>query len=208
MARLSWAAATALVAERDPGLAAVIERAGPIRMRGRNPDGPFGALVRSIVFQQLAGKAAAAIHGRLRALVPGPLTPEALLALPDEALRAAGLSANKTASVRDLAARTASGELALDRVSRLPDDEIVAQLSQVRGIGRWTAEMFLIFELRHLDVWPTGDLGVRHGWRLAHGLDELPSPAALAEFGEPLRPVRSAAAWYCWQAVHISRGEV
>lgn len=208
MARLSWAAASALVAERDAGLAAVIERAGPIRMRGRNPDGPFGALVRSIVFQQLAGKAAAAIHGRVRALVPGPLTPEALLALPDEALRGAGLSANKTASVRDLAARTASGELALDRVSRLPDDEIVAQLSQVRGIGRWTAEMFLIFELRRLDVWPTGDLGVRHGWRLAHGLDDLPSPAALAELGEPLRPVRSAAAWYCWQAVHISRGDV
>lgn len=208
MARLSWAAASALVAERDAGLAAVIERAGPIRMRGRNPDGPFGALVRSIVFQQLAGNAAAAIHGRVRALVPGPLTPDALLALPDEALRGAGLSANKTASVRDLAARTASGELALDRVSRLPDDEIVAQLSQVRGIGRWTAEMFLIFELRRLDVWPTGDLGVRHGWRLAHGLDDLPSPAALAELGEPLRPVRSAAAWYCWQAVHISRGDV
>jgi DNA-3-methyladenine glycosylase II len=208
MARLSWSAATALVAERDPGLAAVIDVAGPIRMHARNPDGPFGALVRSIVFQQLAGKAAAAIHGRVRALVPGPLTPEALLALPEEALRGAGLSANKTASVRDLAARTAGGELALERISRLPDDEIVERLSQVRGIGRWTAEMFLIFELRRLDVWPTGDLGVRHGWRLAHGLDELPSPAALAVLGEPLRPVRSAAAWYCWQAVHISRGEV
>ena len=208
MARLSWSAATAMVAERDPGLAAVIEVAGPIRMHGRNPDGAFGALVRSIVFQQLAGKAAAAIHGRLRALVSGPLTPEALLALPEDALRGAGLSANKTASVRDLAARTATGELALDRVSRLPDDEIVERLSQVRGIGRWTAEMFLIFELRRLDVWPTGDLGVRHGWRLAHGLDELPSPAELALLGEPLRPVRSAAAWYCWQAVHISRGEV
>jgi DNA-3-methyladenine glycosylase II len=208
MARLSWSAATVIVAERDPGLAAVIKVAGPIRMHARNPDGAFGALVRSIVFQQLAGKAAAAIHGRVRALVPGPLTPEALLALPEEALRGAGLSANKTASVRDLAARTAGGELALDRVSRLGDDEIVERLSQVRGIGRWTAEMFLIFELRRLDVWPTGDLGVRHGWRLAHGLDELPSPAALALLGDPLRPVRSAAAWYCWQAVHISRGEV
>jgi DNA-3-methyladenine glycosylase II len=208
MARMSWSAATAEVAARDPGLAAVIEVAGPIRMHGRNPDGPFGALVRSIVFQQLAGRAASAIHGRVRALVPGPLTPEALLALPEEALRGAGLSANKTASVRDLAARTAGGELALDRVSRLPDDEIVERLSQVRGIGRWTAEMFLLFELRRLDVWPTGDLGVRHGWRLAHDLEDLPTPAALALLGEPLRPVRSVAAWYCWQAVHISRGEV
>jgi DNA-3-methyladenine glycosylase II len=205
---MSWVAATAEVAARDPALAVVIERAGPIRLRPKDPDGAFGSLVRAIVYQQLAGRAAAAIHGRVRALVPGPLTAEAVLALPDEALRAAGLSAAKTASVRDLATRTAAGELPLARISRLPDAEIVTRLSEVRGIGRWTAEMFLLFELRRPDVWPTGDLGVRNGWGLAHGLASPPSPAELAAAGEPLRPLRSVAAWYCWQAVHISRGEV
>ena len=208
MARMSWAAATAEVAARDPAFIAVIDRAGPIKLRPTDPDGHFGALVRSIVYQQLAGRAAAAIHGRVRALIPGPLTPEALLALPEEALRGAGLSGAKTASVRDLAARTAAGELELARVSRLPDELIVAQLSEVRGIGRWTAEMFLLFELRRLDVWPVGDLGVRHGWRLAHGLDAPPTPKELAVLGEPLQPLRSVAALYCWQAVHISRGEL
>ncbi len=205
---MSWTAATAEIARRDPAFVAVIERAGPAQLRTKDPDGPFGALVRAVVYQQLAGRAAAAIHGRVRALVPGILTPEALLALPEEALRGAGLSAAKTASVRDLASKAAAGELALAGLARLTDEEIVARLSAVRGIGRWTAEMFLIFELRRLDVWPTGDLGVREGWRLAHGLDVQPSPAELAVLGEPLRPVRSVAAWYCWQAVHIARGEL
>ena len=205
VAGLSWRSATAQVAERDPALAAVIEQAGPARLRTRDPDGPFGALVRAIAYQQLAGRAAAAIHGRVRALVAGPLTPEALLAVPEEALRAAGLSAAKTASVRDLAARAAGGELALGSLSRLADEEVVSRLSAVRGIGRWTAEMFLLFELRRLDVWPTGDLGVREGWRLAHGQASQPTPAELALLGEPLRPVRSVAAWYCWEAVHIAR---
>ena len=202
VARLSWKAATDEVAARDPALAAVIARAGPIRLRAADPDGAFGALVRAIAFQQLAGAAASAIHGRVRALVDGPLTPEAVLALPVEALRGAGLSAAKTASVRD---RTASGQVELGRTARLSDDEIVARLSEVRGIGRWTAEMFLLFELRRPDVWPTGDLGVRVGWGLAHGLDGPPTPAELAALGEPLRPVRSVAAWYCWQAVHLAR---
>jgi DNA-3-methyladenine glycosylase II len=205
---MSWTAATAEVARRDPALAAVIDRAGPVNLRTKNPDGPFGALVRSIVYQQLAGRAAAAIHGRVRALVPGDLTPESVLALPEEALRGAGLSAAKTASVRDLATRAAAGELGLTTISRLSDEDIVTRLSTVRGIGRWTAEMFLIFELRRIDVWPTGDLGVREGWRLAHGLETQPAPAELAVLGDPLRPVRSVAAWYCWQAVHIARGEL
>ena len=205
---MSWTAATAEIARRDPAFVAVIERAGPARLRTKDPDGPFGALVRAIVYQQLAGRAAAAIHGRVRALVPGDLSPESLLAVPEEALRGAGLSAAKTASVRDLAARAAAGELALTRLGRLSDDEIVTRLSMVRGIGRWTAEMFLLFELRRPDVWPTGDLGVREGWRLAHGLEVQPTPAELALLGEPLRPIRSVAAWYCWQAVHIARGQV
>ena len=207
MARLTWSAAPAELAGRDPAFAPVIARAGPPRMRAKDPDGHFGALVRAIAYQQLAGRAAAAIHGRFRALVPGPLTPEAVLALPEAAMRGAGLSAAKTASVRDLAARAAGGELALANLPRLPDDEIVARLSAVRGIGRWTAQMFLLFELHRLDVWPTGDLAVREGWRLAHGLDVPPPPKELELLGEPLRPVRSVAAWYCWQAVHIARGQ-
>ena len=208
MAKLSWRAATIELAQRDPAFAPIIDRAGPAQLRTKDPDGPFGALVRAIAYQQLAGKAAAAIHGRFRALIPGPLTPEAVLALPIDAMRGAGLSAAKTASILDLAAHAASGELALGSISRRPDDEIVARLSAVRGIGRWTAEMFLLFELRRLDVWPTGDLGVREGWRLAHGQELQPTPKALELLGEPLRPLRSVAAWYCWQAVHIARGQL
>ena len=208
MAKLTWPAATLELARLDPAFVPVIDRAGPAQLRTKDPDGPFGALVRAIAYQQLAGKAAAAIHGRLRALVPGALTPEAVLALSVEAMRGAGLSAAKTASIRDLADRATSGELGLGGLTRLPDDEIVARLSAVRGIGRWTAEMFLLFELRRLDVWPTGDLGVREGWRLVHGLDLQPTPKALELMGDPLRPVRSVAAWYCWQAVHIARGQL
>jgi len=205
---MTTSAATAELARRDPAFVPVIARAGPIRPRAKNPDGPFGALVRSIAYQQLAGRAAAAIHGRFRALVPGVLTPEAVLALAEEDMRAAGLSAAKTASIRDLAAHVAGGKLALTNLARVTDDELVARLSAVRGIGRWTAEMFLLFELRRPDVWPTGDLAVREGWRLMHGLDEPPKPSELEILGEPLRPIRSVAAWYCWQAVHIARGEV
>jgi DNA-3-methyladenine glycosylase II len=208
MARMSWPAATIGLAVRDPAFVPIIERAGPAQLRTKDPDGPFGALVRAIAYQQLAGKAAAAIHGRFRALIAGPLTPDAVLALPIDAMRGAGLSAAKTASILDLAAHAASGELALGSISRRPDDEIVARLSAVRGIGRWTAEMFLMFELRRLDVWPTGDLGVREGWRLAHGLEIQPTPKALELLGEPLQPIRSVAAWYCWQAVHIARGQL
>lgn len=208
MAKMTWKAAPLELARLDPAFSPVIDRAGPPRVRTKDPDGHFGALVRAIAYQQLAGKAAAAIHGRFRALVPGILTPESVLALPEEAMRGAGLSAAKTASIRDLAARAAAGELALAALPRLSDDEVVAQLSAVRGIGRWTAEMFLLFELRRLDVWPTGDLGVREGWRLVHGLDTQPTPKELEVLGDPVRPVRSVAAWYCWQAVHIARGQL
>ncbi len=207
MARMTWSAAAAEVARLDPAYGPTIERAGLPPRRQKNPDGHFGALVRSIAYQQLAGNAAAAIHGRFRALVPGPLTPEAVLALPEAAMRGAGLSAAKTASIRDLAVH-AGGNLDLDQLPRLSDDEIVLRLIAVRGIGPWTAQMFLLFELRRLDIWPTGDLAVREGWRLIHGLPAAPAPKALDVLGNPLRPVRSVAAWYCWQAVHIARGQL
>ena len=206
MPRTGLATATAEVAGRDPALARVVEMAGPFKARPRDPDGHFGALVRAIAFQQLAGAAASAIHGRFRALVDGPLTPEAVLALPEDAVRAAGMSGAKTASILDLATKVADGTVVLGpRTARLDDDEIVRRLVTVRGIGRWTAEMFLLFELRRLDVWPVDDLGVQQGYRLVWGLDAVPTARQLAPLGERFRPYRSVVAWYCWQAVHLHR---
>ena len=160
----------------------------------------FAALVRSIAFQQLAGRAAAAIHARFLASFPDGLTPEAVLALPEPAFRAAGLSAAKTASIRDLAQKAADGTVPLEGLEAYSDDEIVARLSAVRGIGRWTAEMFLIFQLRRPDVWPIDDFGVRKGYAILHGLPAPPTPRQLAAIGELYRPYRSVAAWYCWRA--------
>ena len=196
------------LAGRDGVLRRLVELAGPPRLRPRDPDGRFGALVRAIVFQQLAGPAAGAIHARVRAQVSGPLTPVSLGAVPDAALRDAGLSASKLASIRDLSAKALDGTIPLDRLARFSDDEVVARLSEVRGIGRWTAEMFLLFELRRLDIWPTGDLGVRAGYGLAWGLDEPPTPKVLEPLGDPYRPFRSVVAWYCWEAVHLHRAGV
>jgi DNA-3-methyladenine glycosylase II len=204
--RVSLAAATAEVATRDPVLASLIARAGPLGHRPRDPDGPFGALVRAIVFQQLAGRAAQAIHGRVRAAVGGSITPEALAAASDDALRTAGLSANKLASLRDLSARVLDGRVDLRRSSRLADDELVGELDAVRGIGRWTAEMYLLIELRRLDVWPVDDLGVRQGYGLAWGLDPAPTAKQLLPLGDRFRPYRSVVARYCWAAVPLLRG--
>jgi DNA-3-methyladenine glycosylase II len=156
--------------------------------------------VRSITFQQLAGRAAAAIHGRFVAALDGSTMPEAVLALPEPAFRAAGMSGAKTASIRDLAAKALDGTVPLDALDVLSDDEVVERLSRVRGIGRWTAEMFLIFHLRRPDVWPVDDLGVRKGYALTHALAAPPKPRDLLVLGEPLRPYRTVAAWYCWRA--------
>jgi DNA-3-methyladenine glycosylase II len=206
VARTSLSAATAEAASRDPVLADLVARAGPLTHRPRNPDGPFGALVLAITYQQLATNAARAIHGRVLAAVGSPLTPEALAATSDEALRAAGLSAAKLASLRDLSAKVLDGTVELARASRLPDDELVAALTSVRGIGRWTSEMFLLFELRRLDVWPVDDLGVRRGYALAWELDPPPTAKALDPLGDRFRPYRSIVARYCWAAVAIARG--
>lgn len=207
MPRVSWRKAAEELATRDKKLRAVMLKAGPPRHRGPNPDGPFGALLRAIVFQQLAGKAASAIHGRVRALVDSELTPQAVLALPEEKLRGAGLSNAKYLAVRDLATKVADGTVELERVSKLSDEDLIAELITVRGIGRWTAEMFLMFELRRLDVWPVDDLGVQAGYGLMHGIDR-PTAKELAPLGDPYRPYRSVAAFYCYEAVHLSRGEM
>jgi DNA-3-methyladenine glycosylase II len=195
--------ATRQLAERDPVMARLLAHAGPVSIPASH-ETHLGSLVRAITYQQLAGPAARSIHGRLLAALDGEVTAERLLALPAEALRGAGLSAAKTASLRDLAAKVLDGTVTLEprRMGRLSDEEIVTQLSSVRGIGRWTAEMFLIFQMRRLDVWPTGDLGVRRGYGLAWGVP-MPTPKQLEALGEPYHPYRSIVAWYCWRASEL-----
>ena len=197
--------AAAALSAADPRLGAFIQVAGPYEPRPRTGDA-FASLSRAILFQQLAGRAAAAIHARFVDAIGGQVTPHAVLAASPETLRAAGLSANKAAALRDLATKALDGTVPLADLSALDDEDIIARLSTVRGIGRWTAEMFLIFELQRPDVWPVDDLGVRHGWSLIHSLPTTITPAALRQAGEPLRPYRSLAAWYCWRAVSLYRG--
>ena len=195
--------AARLLAEREPVVARLVEEAGPPAFP-RPAETHFATLVRAITNQQLAGAAARAIHGRLVAALGGEVTPERLIELPDEAMRAAGLSGAKTAALRDLAAKVIDGTVVLDprRLARQSDSEVVARLSTVRGVGRWTAEMFLIFQLRRLDVWPTGDLGVRRGYGLAWSIP-TPTQQELDRIGEVYHPYRSIVAWYCWRAVEL-----
>jgi DNA-3-methyladenine glycosylase II len=202
----SYTAAATILAERDPVMRRLVTDAGPARVRPPT-DSHFGALVRAIVYQQLAGRAAAAIHGRLIAALDGQVEPVPLLSLPDETLRSVGLSGAKAASLRDLAAKVLDGTVVLDPAGlrRESDTEVVDRLTTVRGIGKWTAEMYLMFQLRRLDVWPTGDLGVRKGFGLAWG---IPTPTAkqLEPLGDPFRPYRSVVAWYCWRAAELYGG--
>jgi len=198
--------ATALAAA-DPMVAAFIERAGLPPARPGEGD-PFASLARAIVFQQLAGRAAAAIHRRFVEAIGGTVDARSILATDTATLRAAGLSGAKATSLQDLAAKVADGTVPLAELASLDDDAIVERLVTVRGIGPWTAEMFLLFELERPDVWPVDDLGVRHGWRLIHEGAELIKPKALLAAGEPFRPLRSLLALLCWHAVHVERGEV
>jgi DNA-3-methyladenine glycosylase II len=203
---VDFQAAAAILAERDPVLRRLIAETGPIDLPPSN-ESHLASLVRAIVYQQLAGAAAAAIHGRLLAALGGEVAAEGLLALSPEEMRAVGLSANKTASLRDLASKVLDGTVVLDPAQLWDEssDEVVARLSTVRGIGKWTAEMFLIFQLRRLDVWPTGDLGIRKGYGLAWG---IPTPTAkqLDPMGDPYRPYRTVLAWYCWRAAELYAG--
>lgn len=188
--------------EADPAFGPLVREVGPVRLRPRAPDA-FQILVRSIVYQQLAGKAAATIHGRVVEALGGKVAPEVVLEAPEEALRGAGLSGSKLKAVRDLAAKALSGEVPLDDLEELEDDAVAERLTRVWGIGRWTADMFLLFQLRRPDIWPVGDLGVRAGWARVHGSEEPPAAAELGALGEPYRPWRSAVAWYCWRAVEV-----
>jgi DNA-3-methyladenine glycosylase II len=191
------------LAERDPVIERLVAEAG-LPVWRKPTETHFATLVRAITNQQLAAPAARAIHGRLVTALAGEVTPDRLIALPDEAMRAAGLSAAKAASLKDLAAKVLDGTVVLDprRLARQSDTEVVERLSSVRGIGRWTAEVFLIFQLRRLDVWPTGDLGVRRGYGLAWNVP-TPTPKELDRLGETYHPYRSIVAWYCWRAIEL-----
>jgi 3-methyladenine DNA glycosylase/8-oxoguanine DNA glycosylase len=194
--------ATAELAARDAVFAALVDRHGPIVLGRKVPvAGRFEALAQSIAYQQLAGKAAAAIWSRVRALTGATFTPVEVLGLPGTSLRGAGLSQAKTDAIRDVARLTDDGTIRLDTVGRLADDDVVAMLTQARGIGPWTAHMFLLFDLQRLDVWPTGDYGVRVGFGRAFGMAEPPTARELDALGERFRPYRSVAAWYCWRVV-------
>lgn len=185
----------------DPVMADLIKRVGHFQIETEFELSPFEALLRAIVYQQLSGKAAGTIHGRVLALFKGGVTPRKVLNRDYDTLRSAGLSNNKVLAVQDLAAKTLDGTVPTMAVLQgLDDDEIVDRLTSVRGIGRWTVEMMLIFKLGRANVLPVADLGVRKGYQLAYNTEELPTAAELFEAGETWAPYRSIASWYLWRA--------
>ena len=196
--------ATALCAA-DPALGALIEIVGPPPLRRPQPVAErFGTLAHAILHQQLATKAAATITGRVREALGGTITPEGLLTVGPGVLRGCGVSGAKEAALSDLAIRVDDGRLSLGSLGRLADDAVIGQLVAVRGIGRWTAEMFLMGPLGRHDIWPVGDLGVRNGWGLL-AATPTPTPGALEAAADHLRPWRSSVAWCCWRAVDVAR---
>jgi DNA-3-methyladenine glycosylase II len=201
--RVGYREAARILAGRDPAMARLVAGAGPPTIPvAREP--LFATLVRSIVYQQLATAAARAIHGRLIAALGEDVSAERVLATPPEILRAAGLSGRKVESLIDLATKVLAGTVVLEprRLARLSDEEITARLSTVKGIGKWSADIFLMFRLRRMDVWPTGDLAIRRGFALAWGIPE-PTEKQLIPLGEPFRPYRSVLAWYCWRSAQL-----
>ena len=194
--------------DADPTLAKLMDRVGPCRFHAtRSTKSPFLALTESIAYQQLTGKAAATIYGRFHALYPGTgPTPELVLESSDEALRGAGLSRAKILAIRDLAAKTLDGTVpTAKRLRSLEDHEIIERLTSIRGIGRWTAEMLLMFRLGRLDVLPATDYGVRKGYAMTYRKRSLPTPAKLLAHGERWRPYRSVASWYLWRALDVGK---
>jgi DNA-3-methyladenine glycosylase II len=219
------AAAAAALSAADPKLARLIAQVGPLTFRRASKQSPFEALTESIIYQQLHGKAAATIHARLIAgfqpmptLSPIHPSPQEILDVPTQQLRAAGLSANKTLALRDLAAKTLDGTVpSLARIRRMSDQAIIDHLTQVRGIGKWTVEMFLIFRLGRPDVFPTTDYGVRKGFALTfQGLkpgtkvtpDVLPKPDLMERRAKKWMPWRSVASWYLWRACDLAAGKL
>ena len=209
MLRYDPEAAVAHLRSADPVLARVIDSVGPFALEPR--DGSFRSLARAIFFQQLAGPAARAIMNRvLEALDTDDkrfFTPEQLLAASDEQLRAAGLSRQKLACLRDLSEKFASGQLNEEEFASLDDEEVINRASSVKGIGRWTAEMFLLFSLGRPDVLPVDDIGVQRGFRQAYGLPGPPTPEEMQRIAEPWRPYRSVGTWYMWRSLGVALPE-
>jgi DNA-3-methyladenine glycosylase II len=200
-----WSTAVAYLSAADPKLAALIAQVGPCTMQIPHHFSIFFSLARSIVYQQLAGAAASAIMGRVEALFPkGRMTPKNLLDAPDTALRAAGLSQNKLLALRDLAAKCLDGTVPTKRaLARMSDEEIIERISQVRGIGRWTVEMMLIFRLGRPNVLPVDDYGVRKGMQRLYRLRELPNKAAMHRRARKWEPWSSVASWYMWRCAEL-----
>jgi DNA-3-methyladenine glycosylase II len=185
----------------DPVLRAIIERVGPFRMEYGEPQ--FCSVAEAIVYQQLNGKAAQTIFKRFAALAGDPLTPGGILKLSDEQLRSVGLSKQKSAYLKDLAAKTAAGVLDFSKLPALPDEEVIEHLTQVKGIGVWTAHMFLIFSLRRLNVLPTGDYGVQMALKRHYRKRKLPKPKDMEKIARAWEPYRSVACWYMWRSLDI-----
>ena len=185
----------------DPILRAIIEQVGPCRMEFGPPE--FHSLAEAIVYQQLNGKAAVTIFKRFAALAGEPLTPEGILQLTDEQLRKVGLSKQKSAYVKDLAAKTAAGLLDFSQLPEMPDEEVIKHLTQVKGIGVWTAQMFLMFTLRRPDVLPTGDYGVQAAIKKHYKKRQMPKPHIMEKIAKPWAPYRSIACWYLWRSLDI-----
>ena len=185
----------------DPTLAAIIERVGPYRINYDEP--AFASLAEAIVYQQLHGKAAATIFNRLTDLAGLPLTPQGILKLSEEQLRAAGLSKQKSSYLRDLATKTQSGEVQFARLPNLPDEEVIEELTKIKGIGVWTAHMFLMFSLRRANILPTGDLGIQMAMRKHYRKRKLPKPVQMEKIAKCWEPYRSVACWYLWRSLDI-----
>jgi O-6-methylguanine DNA methyltransferase len=203
------AVAMAAVRASDPVLARLIDEVGPFRMRLKRTTSVFGALAEAIVYQQLHGRAAATIFARLSALFPhaaAGFKPEQLLRASEAKLRGAGLSRNKMASLRDLAQKAVAGEIpSLAEVHAMADEEVIERLTAVRGIGRWTVEMLLMFRLGRPDVLPVDDYGIRKGYAVAFRKKEMPAPKALAKVGERWKPHRTLVSWYLWRAAELGK---
>ncbi len=204
-----WTAALTHLKAADPKLAVMIERVGPCLLEIRHTHSIFYSLLRSIVYQQLAGKAAATILGRVELVTAGEgyhPTPEQILSTPDERLRGAGLSQNKMLAVRDLAAKTLDGTVpTLRTANKMSDDELIDHISQVRGIGRWTVEMLLMFRLGRLDVLPVDDLGVRKGMQVTYNMRKMPDKFRMVKVAAKWSPYRTIGSWYMWRACELGR---
>jgi DNA-3-methyladenine glycosylase II len=200
---VDYARARRHLMRHDPRLGVLVKKFGRCGLEDTSADSDrFGLLVRSIISQQLSAKAAMTIHGRvLAALEAERATPAGILAIAENRLRASGLSRAKVAGVRDLATKVTDGSLALDALDALDDDDVIARMTQVRGIGRWSAEMFLIFRLGRPDILPVADVGVQRAMRALYGLRKHPSPSRMAELARPWRPYRSVACWYLWRSL-------